>query len=109
MGEVTSSALSEYADISAATTVTVLDNLEARGLVARYRSGRDRRIVHVRLTDLGRASLANVPPALDGTFIERFASLSPDERRSALDAATQVAELMSRPNVTKPETFIETI
>ena len=33
LGEVTSGALSVYADISAATVVTILDNLEERGLI----------------------------------------------------------------------------
>jgi DNA-binding MarR family transcriptional regulator len=53
LGEVTSTALSAYADISLATVVTVLDNLEERRLIQRYRSGRDRRIVHTRLTEAG--------------------------------------------------------
>jgi len=39
LGEITSMALSTYADISAATVVTVQDNLEERGLIVRYRSG----------------------------------------------------------------------
>ena len=41
--------------MSAPTVVGVLDKLEAKGMVERYRSTRDRRVVHSRLTDLGRA------------------------------------------------------
>lgn len=109
MGEVTSSALSDYADISAATAVTVLDNLEARGLVARYRSGRDRRIVHVRLTERGIASLTNAPAALGAAFMERFSRLSAEKRRLAVEAASQLADLLSGAGAYKPEGSIETL
>src|SRR3546814_12605213 len=43
LGEVTSAALSVYADISAATVVTIPDNLEERGLIECYRTGSDPR------------------------------------------------------------------
>lgn len=109
MGEVTSSALSEYADISAATAVTVLDNLEARGLVARYRSGRDRRIVHVRLTERGIASLTSAPPALGAAFAERFGQLSAEERQLAVAAASQLADLLSGAGVYKAEASVEAL
>ena len=49
LGEVTSTALSAHADISTATVVTVLDNLEERGLIQRYRSGEDRRVKQVQV------------------------------------------------------------
>ena len=52
-GMVTTAALSKHADLSAATTVTILDKLESRGLVTRQRSATDRRIVHTTLTEKG--------------------------------------------------------
>lgn len=58
LGEVTSTAISAYADISLATVVMVLDNLEERGIIQRYRSGQDRRVVHTRLTELGAEMVA---------------------------------------------------
>jgi DNA-binding MarR family transcriptional regulator len=109
LGEVTSTALSEYADISAATVVTVLDNLEAGGLVARYRSGRDRRVVHARLTERGIASLTNAPTALGGDFIERFSRLTAEERRLALEAASQLADLLSGAGAYQPESSRDTL
>lgn len=109
LGEVTSTALSEYADISAATVVTVLDNLEARGLVERYRSGRDRRIVHARLTQRGIVSLTNAPAALGNDFTDRLSRLSADERRLAVEAASQLADLLSGASMHKPEVSVETL
>ncbi|MCJ8520783.1 DNA-binding MarR family transcriptional regulator [Pseudorhizobium tarimense] len=95
LGEVTSGALSVYADISAATVVTILDNLEERGLIQRYRSGSDRRIVHTRLTDEGRALMTQAPEPLGEMFLDRFARLSPEERQTLADAIARLGELMS--------------
>lgn len=96
LGEVTSAALSAYADISAATVVTVLDNLEERDLIHRYRSGSDRRIVHTRLTERGLAALASAPSPLGDLFLQRFACLDTEKRRLVVRAATELADLLSR-------------
>ncbi|MDN3719711.1 MarR family transcriptional regulator [Roseibium salinum] len=53
LGQVTTKALSDNADLSSATVVTILDKLEEKGLIERYRSVSDRRIVHARLTEKG--------------------------------------------------------
>ena len=95
LGEVTSGALSVYADISAATVVTILDNLEERGLIQRYRSGSDRRIVHTRLTDAGSALLGQAPEPMGEAFLENFSSLPLNERRILASAVARLAELMS--------------
>ena len=96
LGEVTSGALSAYADISAATVVTVLDNLEERGLIRRYRSEADRRVVHTRLTEAGLAMVAEAPPPLGQMFLERFARLDAEERHRTVEAAVRLANLLSR-------------
>ncbi|WP_323054798.1 MarR family winged helix-turn-helix transcriptional regulator [Roseibium salinum] len=43
LGQVTTKALSDNADLSSATVVTILDKLEEKGLIERYRSVSDRR------------------------------------------------------------------
>lgn len=96
LGEVTSAALSVYADISAATVVTVLDNLEERGLIDRYRSDSDRRIVHTRLTERGFAVLSAAPLPLGELFLQRFAELDGEKQQQVVAAATALAALMSR-------------
>jgi DNA-binding MarR family transcriptional regulator len=97
LGEVTSAALSSYADISAATVVTVLDNLEERGLIQRYRSGNDRRVVHTRLTETGRALLSSAPPPLGQAFVDRLAALDPDARRHMVEQIAVLSDLLLPP------------
>jgi DNA-binding MarR family transcriptional regulator len=95
LGEVTSTALSSYADISLATVVTVLDNLEDRGIIQRYRSGHDRRVVHTRLTEIGQAMIERAPPPLGEAFAARLAGLDAARRAEIVAAARQLADMMS--------------
>jgi DNA-binding MarR family transcriptional regulator len=97
LGEVSTSAISRDASMSPPTVVAVLDRLEARGMIVRYRSTTDRRIVHARLTDEGREALRTAPGLLRDDALSRWAAL-PAERREALaDAMGLLSELMTSP------------
>lgn len=98
LGEVTSRALSAEADLSPPTVVGVLDKLAAKGLIERYRSERDRRIVHARLTAAGRAALAAAPDPLGEAVSEGFSALSPAERAGLLAALGAVARAVAAPD-----------
>ncbi|WP_163270569.1 MarR family winged helix-turn-helix transcriptional regulator [Chelativorans alearense] len=95
LGEVTTTVLSAHADLSPATVITILDKLEERAIIERYRSSLDRRIVHTRLTEKGMALVANAPEPLGGTFATRFAVLEAERRREIVDALQAVADMMS--------------
>ena len=94
MGEVTTRAISQASDLSPATVVTILDKLEERGLVERYRSRIDRRIVHTRLTAKGAVTLASAPPLLDDAFRAGLAGLPGEDRARLVAALETVAEMM---------------
>jgi DNA-binding MarR family transcriptional regulator len=96
LGEVTTTALSAYADLSAATVVTILDNLEERGIIERYRSTADRRIVHTRLTENGRGAIANAPRPLGEIASARLKALDTASRRALVESAMQLANLVER-------------
>ena len=66
--------LGELADkllVTGGNVTYVMDRLESQGLVARYRSRDDRRVVHARLTEEGRALVASVFPE-HASYIERL-------------------------------------
>ncbi len=94
LGEVTTLAISRYADLSAATTVMILEKLEQRGLVVRTRSLIDRRVVHTALTPLGARMLAAAPPLLNDHFTTALRALGIDRRASIVNAFDEVAELL---------------
>lgn len=94
LGEVTTTVLSTYADLSPATVVTVLETLEDRGIIERYRSTADRRVVHTRLTVKGRSLLDSVPGPLGTRFAGSFAALSDDRRRRIVEAVEALADIL---------------
>ena len=96
LGEVTASRLSVRVSVSPATLITILDNLEARGLIRRYRSDVDRRIVHTQLTPEGIDQLAAAPPLLDEGFVAAFMALSADRQKTILAALEELADLLDR-------------
>ena len=94
-GEVTTSALSAHADLSPATVVGILDKLEEKALVERYRSTLDRRVVHTRLTAEGVARLDQAPPLLQDNFLAAFENLPAAERERITATLGAVAAMMS--------------
>jgi DNA-binding MarR family transcriptional regulator len=95
LGEVTTKTLADYADLSPATVVTVLENLEHREIVQRYRSVSDRRIVYTRLTPKGQQLMSHAPRVFGDEFARRFAGLSSDKRRELISSTSELADLMS--------------
>jgi MarR family 2-MHQ and catechol resistance regulon transcriptional repressor len=75
--------LGELADkllVTGGNVTFVIDKLEAQGLVARYRSESDRRVVLARLTEQGRDLVARVFPE-HAAYIERLCRhLGPEEQ-----------------------------
>jgi DNA-binding MarR family transcriptional regulator len=97
LGEVTSSRVSEAVSLSPATVTTILDKLEARGLVERYRNEQDRRVVHSRLTAAGTKLLDAAPAFLHERFVSRFAVLAEARKAEIVAAIEDVAEMMGVP------------
>jgi len=54
------SRLAEWLGIGAPNATGLLDRMEQRGLVERVRDRDDRRVVHARMTELGRAAVADL-------------------------------------------------
>lgn len=93
LGEVTSGRLAAGVSLSQGTVTVILDRLEEKGLVTRYRSARDRRIVHAALTPAGKRQLDVAPPLLHDSFIRRFERL-PDAKRRRIEAALNEVAMM---------------
>ena len=95
LGEVTTKVLSENADLSSATVVTILDKLEEKELIERYRSKSDRRIVHTKLTRKGSDMVNNLPGLLHEEFEQRFSECTPAQRVNLLRSIEQIAEMLN--------------
>lgn len=96
---VTSSQLARIISLSQATVTTILDHLEARGLVSRQRSTEDKRKVYISLTEQGRQVLATAPAPLQEHFIEQFRQLQLDEQTTIIDSLQRVAQMMDASDI----------
>jgi MarR family 2-MHQ and catechol resistance regulon transcriptional repressor len=66
---------------SSSNVTTVIDNLEKRGLVTRQRTGEDRRVITIRLSDTGRRAIQKAFPSHVRDIVAAFAHLSAAEQR----------------------------
>ena len=60
----------------------VIDNLERDGLVRRERDGKDRRVIHVHLTEAGQGKVEAVLPGHVAALVDEFKVLSAGEQKT---------------------------
>ena len=76
-GEVSSKILKSTSNLT-----TVIDNLERNGLVRRERDTKDRRVIHVHLTEAGKGKIEAVFPNHVAALVEEFSVLSASEQET---------------------------
>ncbi|WP_173930977.1 MarR family transcriptional regulator [Chelativorans sp. Marseille-P2723] len=87
-GRITSKDIATKAGVGQATATSLVDKLEARGLVTRTRSEKDRRVVWVAATESGHEMLEAAPDPLQRTFSQQFQAL-PDWEQAMIVAALE--------------------
>ncbi|MEO1252124.1 MAG: MarR family transcriptional regulator [Pseudomonadota bacterium] len=95
LGEVTTRVLSDAVALSQATVTTVLDRLESNEFIERYRSDKDRRVVHSRLTAKGQMTFRDLPDLLDEKFSSRFSALPAARRTEISSVLSEIAQMMN--------------
>jgi len=76
-GEVGSKILKSTSNIT-----TVIDNLERAGFVRRERDAKDRRVIHIHLTEAGLGKIEAVFPGHVAALVEEFNVLSASEQQT---------------------------
>ena len=98
-GDAIISELAQEVSLSQATVTTILDRLEKRELVFRKRSQKDKRKVHVHLTDHGHKILERAPTALQDQFVKNFDALHDWEQSMILSALQRIGQMMGAQNI----------
>ncbi len=80
LGHMTQGEISQKILKSVSNMTTVIDNLERDGLVRRERDSKDRRVIHVHLTEAGLSKLEAVFPRHVAALVEEFGVLSAKEQ-----------------------------
>jgi DNA-binding MarR family transcriptional regulator len=77
-----------------ATMVGLLDRLETKGLVQRSRSDKDRRVVHIIITDHGRELVQNSPMVAKSLIVDGLEPLSEKRLQVASDGLEQIVKIL---------------
>jgi DNA-binding MarR family transcriptional regulator len=93
--------LAERAELTSATVAQMLEALETAGLVARRRSGEDRRVVLNSLTDRGRKVLSDRRAALERRWRASLAGFSDEQLLTAAAVLDRLAEHFDRSDETQ--------
>jgi len=82
LGHLTQGEISSKVLKSGSNITTVIDNLERDGLVRRERDAKDRRVIHVHLTEAGTSKIEAVFPGHVTALMEEFKVLSTSEQET---------------------------
>lgn len=99
VGERSPGELAAMVSLSQATVTGIVDRLEKRGLIIRTKSDHDRRRVIIRPTDACRELLAQAPPPLQASFLDRFTQLEDWEQSMLLSSLQRLVRLIDARNI----------
>jgi len=85
IGPMTAGEVSQKILKSGGNLTLVIDNLERDGLVRRERDGKDRRVIHVHLTEAGKGKVEAVLPGHVAALMDEFKVLSAGEQKTLGD------------------------
>lgn len=94
-GQATAKSLSGQMRVAQATMTTLIDRLQAKGLVARTRSDTDRRQTILTLTQTGQTLAATAPDPLQDQFTARFDALEDWEQAMIVASLERVAHMLN--------------
>lgn len=90
----TTTGLARRVDVSTSTVIGILDRLEARALVRRERSSRDRRVVLVQLTRKGRGVARNTQLPWQAKLARELGALDRRQQNELARSAERIAGLL---------------
>ena len=90
------SGIADYVGVPLNTATGIANRLERRGLVERWRSEQDKRVVSVRITEQGRRQVADVMEIVGELVGVLFGDLTDEEQRVFLKVVGRIPELLSR-------------
>ena len=97
--DVTIGEVAKKISLSQATVTTILDRLEKRELVKRVRSTKDKRRVHVYLTDKASEILMDAPVPLQEQFSAQFNDLELWEQTMIISSLQRIAQMMDAEDI----------
>ena len=93
-GHLPPSQIAKYIMVKSSTVTGIVDRLEQKGLVKRFRDSPDRRIVTIELTDSGKNLAKNAPPPIQQKIIDGLKKLTKDELDQIIFSLTKLTDML---------------
>ena len=92
--DITVTELAREVYLSPSTVVGILDRLEHKGLIARSRNSKDRRVVIISVTEKGRELSRTAPVPLQDSLSEALKKLTRQEQAQITDSLSRLVSMM---------------
>ena len=93
-GPLPPSRIADYIMVKSSTITGIVDRLEQKGLVSRYRNSPDRRVITIELTETGRKLAENAPPPIQQKIVDGLKRLPEDEVNQIVFGLTKLTDLL---------------
>lgn len=101
----TTSELAKAVALTQGTVTAIIMRLEKNDLVSRRRSGKDKRRIHISITEKGELLLINAPSPLQEKFTDSYYALEEWEQLMILSSINHIVSLMSAEKI-EPSPFL---
>jgi len=93
-GPLPPSQIAKHIMVKSSTVTGIVDRLEQKGLVKRFRNSPDRRIITIELTGSGKNLAKNAPPPIQQKIIDGLKKLSKDELDPIIFSLTKLTDML---------------
>ncbi len=93
-GPLPPSRIANHIMVKSSTITGIVDRLEQKGLVARFRNSPDRRVITIELTDAGKKLAEHAPPPIQQKIVDGLKRLSADEIMQIVLGLTKLTDLL---------------
>lgn len=93
-GPLPPSQIAKHIMVKSSTVTGIVDRLEQKGLVKRFRNSPDRRVITIELTDSGKNLAKNAPPPIQQKIIDNLKKLSKDELDQIILSLTKLTDML---------------
>jgi len=93
-GPLPPSQIAKHIMVKSSTVTGIVDRLEQKGLVKRFRNSPDRRIITIELTDSGKNLAKHAPPPIQQKIIDGLKKLSKNELDQIIFSLTQLTDML---------------
>jgi DNA-binding MarR family transcriptional regulator len=93
-GPLPPSQIAKHIMVNSSTVTGIIDRLEQKGLVERWRSSPDRRVITIYLTEAGTKLAEHAPPPIQQRVLDGIKRLSPDEIQRIVKSLIKLTDML---------------